>query len=172
MRPGRALKKAKKEKRKKRNSQVTAQTTHVALPPPKLLCWVGSGFLAPEGLKFAIFLCLVLCIFLDDTLTWSHQINTVYSKLMKYVGIFYKIRSKLPLSILRNIYFAFVYPHILYGIEIYADTSSVHLKKLITHVLNCRSKMLNVICALFSAVVKFVKFSCAHQNKYKAAGHV
>ena len=39
---------------------------------------------------------------------------------MKYVGIFYKIRSKLPLSILRNIYFAFVHSHILYGIEIYA----------------------------------------------------
>ena len=116
--------------------------------------------------------CRYLGIFLDDTLTWSHHINTVYSKLMKYVGIFYKIRSKLPLSILRNIYFAFVYPHILYGIEIYADTSSIHLKKLITHVLDCRSKMLNVICALFSAVVKFVKFSCAHQNKYKAAGHV
>jgi len=49
---------------------------------------------------------------------------------MKYVGIFYKIRSKLPLSILRNIYFAFVYPHILYGIEIYANTSSIHLKKI------------------------------------------
>ena len=34
--------------------------------------------------------------------------------------------------ILKNIYFAFVYPHILYGIEIYGNTSNVHLKKLIT----------------------------------------
>jgi len=51
---------------------------------------------------------------------------------MKYVGIFYKIKSKLPLSVLKNIYFAFVYRHILYGIEIYANTSSIHLKKLIT----------------------------------------
>ena len=50
---------------------------------------------------------------------------------MKYVGIFHKIRSKFPLSILRNIYCAFVYPHILYGIEKYANTSSIglHLKK-------------------------------------------
>ena len=68
-------------------------------------------------------------VFIDDTLTWSHHIDTIYSKLVKYVGIFYKIRSKLPLSILRNIYFAFVYPHILYGIEIYANTSSTHLKQ-------------------------------------------
>ena len=69
---------------------------------------------------------ITIAIFLDDTLTWSHYIDNVYSKLMKYVGIFYKIRSKLPLSILRNIYFAFVYPHILYGTEIYANTSSIH----------------------------------------------
>jgi len=51
---------------------------------------------------------------------------------MKYGGIFYKISSKLLLHILRNIYFAFVYRHILYGIEIYANTSSIQFKKLIT----------------------------------------
>jgi len=45
-------------------------------------------------------------------------IDTVYSKLMKYVSIFYKMKNKLPLSVLRNIYFAVVYPHILYGIEV------------------------------------------------------
>ena len=40
-----------------------------------------------------------------------------------------KIRSKLTLSILRNIYFAFVYSHIFCSIEIYANTSSIHLKQ-------------------------------------------
>jgi len=34
--------------------------------------------------------------------------------------------------ILKNIYFAFVHQHILYGIEIYGNNSNVHLKKLIT----------------------------------------
>ena len=72
--------------------------------------------------------CRYLGLLIDDTLTWSHHIDTIYSKLLKYIGIFYKIRSKLPWSILRNIYFAFVYPNILYGIEIYANTSSIHLK--------------------------------------------
>jgi len=33
--------------------------------------------------------CRYLGIFLDETLTWSHHIDTVYSKLMKYVGIFF-----------------------------------------------------------------------------------
>ena len=36
------------------------------------------------------------------------------------------------------------------------------------HVLNCCAKMLNLIWALFAAVVKLY---CAHQNMYKAAGH-
>jgi len=33
---------------------------------------------------------------------------------------------------LKSIYFAFVHPHLLYGIEIYANTSSTHLNKLET----------------------------------------
>jgi len=52
-------------------------------------------------------------------LTWSHHADIIYSKLLKYIGIFYKIRNKLPMVILKKIYFAFVHPHILYGIEIY-----------------------------------------------------
>lgn len=76
--------------------------------------------------------CRYLGIFIDDKLTWSHHIDIIYKKLMKYVGIFYKIRCKLPLPILKNIYFAFVHPYILYGIEIYANTHNIHLKKLIT----------------------------------------
>jgi len=49
-----------------------------------------------------------------------------------FQSMFYKIRCKLPLPILKNIYFAFVHPYILYGIEIYANTHNIHLKKLIT----------------------------------------
>ena len=63
--------------------------------------------------------CRYLAIYVDDMLTWSHHIDIIYSKLLKYIGTFYKIRNKLPMVILKNIYFAFVHPHILYGIEIY-----------------------------------------------------
>ena len=43
-----------------------------------------------------------------------------------------KIRNKLPSMILKSIYFAFVRHHLLYGIELYANTSSSHLSKLET----------------------------------------
>ena len=46
---------------------------------------------------------------------WSEHIDYIYKKLIKFVVIFYKLRNKLPIAILRDIYFAFV----LYGIELY-----------------------------------------------------
>jgi len=48
------------------------------------------------------------------------------------VGIFYKIHNKLPLAVVKTIYFAFVHSHILYGIELYTNTRSTHLHKLLT----------------------------------------
>jgi len=37
---------------------------------------------------------------------------------MKLVGIFYKLRHKLPPPILKHIYTSYVYPHLLYDIQI------------------------------------------------------
>jgi len=42
--------------------------------------------------------CRYLGIFLDDTLTWSHHIDAVYSKLMKYIGIFLHFKKLITLN--------------------------------------------------------------------------
>ena len=55
---------------------------------------------------------------IDDELTWKSHID-VYNKLVKFIGIFYKLRNKLPQTVLRTVYFAFVHPHIAYGIELF-----------------------------------------------------
>ena len=59
------------------------------------------------------------------------HIESIYKKLIKYCSIFYKLRDKLPIRMLKDIYYAFVHPHILYGIEIYANTKISYLDKLI-----------------------------------------
>jgi len=51
-------------------------------------------------------------------------------KLIKFCGIFYKIRDLLPFQCLKMVYFSFVYCHILYGVEIYANTCSTYLNSL------------------------------------------
>ena len=79
--------------------------------------------------------CKYLGILIDSDLKWQDHINYVYNKLIQFTSIFYKIR-KLPEEILRMIYFASVHSHLLYGIEIYANTTANHLSKL--NVLNNR----------------------------------
>jgi hypothetical protein len=39
--------------------------------------------------------------------------------IVKYVGIIYKLRHKLPLVCLKNICFAYIHSHIIYGVEVY-----------------------------------------------------
>ena len=85
--------------------------------------------------------CKYLGILLDSETKWVHHINTVYSKLIKFTSIFYKLRDKLPKLVLKQIYFAFVYLHVFYGIELYANTHNKYLDKLI--VLN--NKLLRIL---------------------------
>lgn len=44
--------------------------------------------------------------------------------------MFYKLRTKLNEVVLKLLYFAFVYPQLLYGVEIYGNTYPSHLNKL------------------------------------------
>jgi len=51
------------------------------------------------------------------------------------------MRNRVSSDLLPTVYFAFVYPHLLYGIEVYGNTYSSHLSKLT--VLN--NKLLRII---------------------------
>ncbi len=73
-----------------------------------------------------------LGVTIDDQLKWSVHIDNIYSKLIKFTSIFYRLRDKLPDVFLKDVYYAFVYTHILYGIELYANTTNNNLTKLIT----------------------------------------
>ena len=74
--------------------------------------------------------CKYLGVFIDEKLMWKTHIDYVYNKLVKFTSIFHKLKFLLPSKCLKNLYFAFVYPHLLYGIEIYANTNKTLLDKL------------------------------------------
>ena len=40
-----------------------------------------------------------LGLLIDEKLKWTDHIEHVYNKIIKYIGIFYKIRNKLPFDI-------------------------------------------------------------------------
>jgi len=60
---------------------------------------------------------------------------------MKYTSIFYKLRDKLPDQMLREIYYAFIHSHVLYGVEIYANTNPTYLDKL----MKLNNKLLRIL---------------------------
>ena len=74
--------------------------------------------------------CKYLGICINNNLSWREHIDYVHKKLIKFTSIFYKIRNKLNCDILKLLYFAFVYPHLLYGIEIYGNTCYSFINKL------------------------------------------
>ena len=59
-----------------------------------------------------------LGIILDPLLSWKTHITELSKKMARSVGIFYKLRYLVPQHISRTLYYALIYPFILYGVTI------------------------------------------------------
>ena len=55
-----------------------------------------------------------LGVIIDESLNWSKHINAVKTKMSRYIGIMYKIKKFLPLTIRLQIYHSFVQTHVNY----------------------------------------------------------
>ena len=82
-----------------------------------------------------------LGVIIDESLNWNEHIAYIFQKLLKFTGIFYKMRDILPFACLSQLYYAFIHPHILYGIEVYANASKSALDKL----LKLNNKLLRIL---------------------------
>ena len=69
--------------------------------------------------------CKYLGVNVDETLQWREHIDHVYKKLIKFTSIFYKVRNVLPFACLRKLYFAFIHPHLLYGVEVFCQYGKI-----------------------------------------------
>lgn len=58
----------------------------------------------------------------DSTLSWAEHIRITKNKVAKGVGILTKARKSLGKSALTTIYNSFIYPCILYGIEVWGNS--------------------------------------------------
>ena len=72
-----------------------------------------------------------LGVILDKKLTFKQHILYIKSKIAKSVGILYKAKKKLPQELLKNLYFSFIYPYLIYGIEVWGSACNTHLDPLI-----------------------------------------
>ena len=70
-------------------------------------------------------------IIIDNKLKWLDHITFVKNKISKSIGIINKIRKFLNKKTLRNLYYTFVYPYLIYCIEIWGNTHDSYLSPLI-----------------------------------------
>ena len=62
-----------------------------------------------------------LGILIDSTLSWKDHITNLSKKLSRTVGILYKLRPFVNLKIMKDIYYALFYSHLVYGIHVWGS---------------------------------------------------
>ena len=73
-----------------------------------------------------------LGIYLDEILHWNKHVEYVRNSLIKFFGIFNHIKCKVNLKLSRQLYHAFIYSKIKYGMEVYGSCSSTNIGKIQT----------------------------------------
>jgi hypothetical protein len=83
-----------------------------------------------------------LGMLLDWKLSWNDHIDMLCNKLMKLTHVFQSLSQFIDANMARQIYFAYIYPHILYGIECYGSCNS----KLLSRLQITQNKLLKTLC--------------------------
>ena len=73
-----------------------------------------------------------LGVFIDSRLNFHSHIKSVENKVARSVGILSKLKHFLPSNSLLKLYYAFIHPHLLYGLSIWGCTHKSYLSKLQT----------------------------------------
>ena len=73
---------------------------------------------------------IYLGVFLDNKLSRKQHTNSVVKKLTIARGIISKLRHFVRLSVLRNVYFSFVYSHLQYGVSTWGYSAAKYINKI------------------------------------------
>ena len=73
-----------------------------------------------------------LGVIYDEKLTFAKHIAMLSNNLSRSSSLIYQLRDYLPIYILKNIYYAHIYPHLNYCNPIWSNTYKIHLSPLIT----------------------------------------
>lgn len=68
-----------------------------------------------------------LGIILDDKINFKQHLSSLRNKLARGCGIMYRMSSFMPPSVLRELYFTLIYPHIVYGITVWGYSSKTSI---------------------------------------------
>ena len=69
-----------------------------------------------------------LGVLIDSNLSFKYHIEELTKKVARAIGVLYKIKPFVSAKILTNIYYAIIYPFLLYGVVVWGNASNVLLK--------------------------------------------
>ena len=67
---------------------------------------------------------------MDSTLSWKHQISNISKKILRAIGIMYKLRPFLHSKVMKYVYYSFIYSHTIYAIEAWGSACKTELDKI------------------------------------------
>ena len=68
---------------------------------------------------------------LDENLDWSNHVAEISKKVSRGIGVMYRIRRYVDLSILKSIYYSLIYSHLLYAIEVWGNACDTLTEKIL-----------------------------------------
>ena len=68
-----------------------------------------------------------LGILIDSTLSWKDHITDLSKKLSRSIGILHKLRPFVNLKMMKNVYHALFYSHLVYGIQVWGSACDSHI---------------------------------------------
>ena len=75
---------------------------------------------------------LFLGVTIDNKLKYQTHINNICAKIAKSIGIIYNLKKlKVPLSVLKQVYYSLVYPYLNYNVCSYAGTYPTYLNRIL-----------------------------------------
>jgi len=87
-----------------------------------------------------------LGVIMDRKMSWQPHIMYIKNKIAKGLGIILKTRKQLKIETLRTLYYSFIYPYLIYGIEVWGNSTNTNLNQLF----KIQKKAIRIITLKFS----------------------
>ena len=72
-----------------------------------------------------------LGVIIDNKLNWHEHIIYIKNKISKSIGIIYKVRKYVEKQTIKNMYYTFVFPYLIYCNEIWGNACQAYVDPLI-----------------------------------------
>ena len=74
-----------------------------------------------------------LGVLIDNRVSWVHHIRHANLKVSKGIGILTKLKQFVSKNVLRSLFYAFVQPHVDYGLLVWGGTNKTNTKSIKTN---------------------------------------